>query len=333
MPEVAAEPERTAVARFLDVVSVAPRQTSGRLTLWPLVLRSEPAPRVSPRYVALEDAVASGAASVTELTKDGAESLLRIENQGELPVLGLFGEELRGGLRDRCVQRSFLAPPGGALDFEVRGVEEKRWARRLAERVAHRESPGRFEVGRELVAFGLRRRISQPPAPRAKRSRVVQTGVEDAALSAELRARLIRAGARSRTLCHADYAAAHAPGLAELCSAFHAVPDQVGFLSGLDGVVIAVELIGRPEVFVRVFERMLRSYALDALGAPPAPGGRSLGAPRFATPAALLKALAGARVGCAPARGLGCDLRLDGPGLAGAALAARQLVHLCAFVA
>ena len=99
--------------------------------------------------------------------------------------------------------------------------------------------------------------------------------------------------------------------------------------------VAGLEAIGRPDVFASSFRALLHSYAIDAVdasllrqidgAAPTAPA-------RFDGPEPFLEALARAPLTAAPSLGLGQDLRVQGPDVAGCALHHEALIHLTAFL-
>ena len=114
--------------------------------------------------------------------------------------------------------------------------------------------------------------------------------------------------------------------------AFSLVERQIGFVAVIGGEVVGLEVMADAEIFTRSFETLLRPYALDARAAELARGGAdSVLDPLFDTPEAFLAALATSHAVASPTAGLGCGLRLAGPGLAGCALEAGGIVHLSAY--
>jgi hypothetical protein len=156
----------------------------------------------------------------------------------------------------------------------------------------------------------------------------------------EVERRVAASGARSATRAYADYASTRARDLDEIVAAFHAVPRQMGFVAAVGDEVTGLELVGRPEVFARVFPGLLRAYAIDAVdvallraGSPADRDPVDTHRRRFDAPEPFLAALAGARPVVGPSLGLGDDVRLAGAGVCGCALVAGDVVHLTAFPA
>ncbi len=106
---------------------------------------------------------------------------------------------------------------------------------------------------------------------------------------------------------------------------------QVGMMFAIDARVVGFDLFDCSETLRKLFPKLIRSYALDALDA-------SLGketeteAPSAADAAEFLKGVTQAKLETFPAIGEGEDLRLSARELTGAALAKKErVVHLSAF--
>ena len=82
------------VATALASVSCGVPLTVENLTMVPLVARRPSSPVFD--YVLLDDALASGAAEITEVSDEGSVPELRFVNRGASPVLVLDGQELLG---------------------------------------------------------------------------------------------------------------------------------------------------------------------------------------------------------------------------------------------
>jgi hypothetical protein len=161
----------------------------------------------------------------------------------------------------------------------------------------------------------------------------------------EVDAKLRRAGARSHTRAYADYLASRARDIADAEQRLaRAHPRQVGFVAAIGEAVAGLELVGRPDVFERVYRGLLGAYLVDAVDhdASEADLDRTASlrarreawrtrARRFETPDSFLRAVARARTRSAASLGLGEDVRLGGSDVSGCALFAGEVVHLTAF--
>jgi hypothetical protein len=111
--------------------------------------------------------------------------------------------------------------------------------------------------------------------------------------------------------------------------AFSLVESQIGFIAAIGSEVVGLEVMADLEVFARSFDTLLRPYALEADAARGKPD--AVLDPLFDSPERFLAALGQSHAVESPTAGLGRGLRLVGPGLAGCALEAGEIVHLAAF--
>ena len=322
-PLPSATSSSSAIAGFLDTVSLAPRQSHKLLTLWPL-LSSGNVSETGPAYVALADAIECGALEVRERKQGASVPLIELVNHGGTAVLVLFGEELRGALQNRIANASFLVPAHDTLEINVSCVEQGRWGGRAM-----------FRAARSVVSSSMRRKMAAKVA--SARSRGRSFDADQSEVWSEVGERLALSGTDSRTSSYEDYLGTRRRDLDEAARAFRSLPGQVGFVAAIGDQIAGVEAIGRQAVFARAFDGLLRAYLIDAVDAPQLRpreqqpvGGIAAG---FDAPEPFLAALAAAPASEGPSLGLGRDVRLRGGGVAGCALVLEPaaLVHLTAF--
>ncbi len=94
------------------------------LTLFPLIRRRVPIQELD--YLLLEDGIAQGKVRVTELHAGGSVPELRLENNADLPVLLVDGEELVGAKQNRVLNLTILAPAKHTTVIPVSCVEAGR---------------------------------------------------------------------------------------------------------------------------------------------------------------------------------------------------------------
>jgi hypothetical protein len=145
----------------------------------------------------------------------------------------------------------------------------------------------------------------------------------------EIAARASKMEADSLTRAMAAVYEKHATALEEHVRAFECARLQSGMAFGIDGRAVGLDLFDHPVTFSRLFPKLLRSYALDALEAT-----------KISTPAVtaqssiddVLRHIAAAPSFAEPAVGLGKDVRFSGEVFSGAALwADNRFIHVCAF--
>jgi hypothetical protein len=309
---------------FLSHVHLAPRQAHKSLTLWPLVTDDGGASAAGPAYVALGTALAKGDVLVDEVDESGSVPNVRVTNKGDVAVLFLFGEEIRGAKQNRVANASFLVPGKSDVVLDVSCVEAGRW---------NRPSGARFEGSDGLLSASLRRPMAQQVTQ--SRARGERFHADQGEVWHQISERIQLTGTASGTEAYADYRDSRSTDLDELTKAFHPLEGQVGFVACIGEEVAGLEAIGRPEVFAADFPALVRAYAIDAVDAALVrklenrPERRA----RFNAPEPFLAALAGAPVMRGSSLGVGEDLRIEAATVAGCALAHEGIVHATAFPA
>jgi hypothetical protein len=93
------------------------------ISVFPLF--SEPAGHV--QYRVAEEALSGGSATVEEISEAGSVPDLLVDNRGDIRILLLEGEELRGAKQNRILNTSVLVAAHSKLHIPVSCVEQGRW--------------------------------------------------------------------------------------------------------------------------------------------------------------------------------------------------------------
>lgn len=286
---------------------------SGALTLF--LLSGEDA--VVLPLLTLGEALEHGVAVVRE-----ARDYLHVtlDNLGDLPVLCLGGDLVKGGMQDRVLRRdTLLTPRQVGLEVEAFCVEQGRWGGRSG------EDSGRFGTALRMAPAQLRRHLV--------------VGTEQDEVWREVEQTQKRLG-RSRGRAMRDARSASSLGLSldllelqeELWRLAAPLEEAAarskarGYLAHIEGVGWQMEWFATPALWQANAPRLLRALAVEALGAVPgearAPGTKE--ARRWLAAMALLgergKSHAGAAVRQERERGgraLVLLCRPDGGGLHG----------------
>jgi hypothetical protein len=295
----------------LDGLQVGPPTTFKKLTVFPL-LRST---STMPAYLTLAEAIAEGVARVTEVSQGGTVSELRVVNSSDRPVFLLDGEELIGAKQNRVVNLSILVPAKTDLNIPVSCVEMGRWAYRTPELAS---SP------HAMYATGRARKVSRVSGSlRAGARSGDQSEVwEGIARTAALM------DVASPTSAMSDMYDQYATSIDDYVAAFHASDDQVGALFAIGPRIYGFDLFDAPATMRTYHEKLVRSYALDALGKHDVAD-----EPATAEGAQqMLDTTAQAAAESYPALGLGIDVRVGEEDVVGAGLLwDEHMVHLNAF--
>ena len=288
------------------------------LTFTPLLRRENPAPD----YRTLDEVLADKQARITELSESGSVPELQFVNDGDFPVFLLDGEELLGAKQNRILNLSILAPAKQTLKVPVSCVEAGRWNRQSAEFAA---------APRAHYAAGRARKMEQ----------VSYCMMESAGSShysnqgevwRDISAKSARMDVHSPTSAMSEIFETHKDSVEDYVSAFSAGENQVGGVFAINGRALGLELFDSPETFQKLFPKLLRSYALDAVEKPAETASESPSLSARSEAEALLEAIKTAKRERFAAVGLGEDVRLKADGIAGAALEYEdRLVHLSAF--
>ena len=300
------------IAPELEILSLGAPQQFRHLALFPLL---HPAPR-APFYLTLDEALAQGAAQVTEVSGAARVPELCLVTKGDRPVLLLDGEELIGAKQNRVLNLTVLAPARGELTIPVSCVEQGRWATvsdsfRAAPRV-------QYAAGRAAKAASVGANLA------AGRGAVSDQG----AVWANIAGKSARMCFASETNAMADLYQHAAADLDGYLRAFTALPGQAGAVFALAGRVVGLEVLYSPDTFATLLPKLIQSYALDAIEIP---GDRSpLPPPDSAV--SLLRHVAAAEARESPGIGLGQTLRLETSTTVGTGLLYEAaLIHLAAF--
>jgi hypothetical protein len=175
---------------------------------------------------------------VSERTGHAVVSELVLTNGGGRPALVLEGELLEGGQQHRVAARSALVGAGQAVVLDVRCVEEGRW----------HGAGGHVRGGRR--------------APVAVRAAEDQGRVWDRVRRYEQQ----YDASGTHSLLDATRRA-EARGVAAVQD-LRPLPFQAGVLVGIGGQPLLLEAYDSPRTFSHAWDALLRSVALDAVGAP-----------------------------------------------------------------
>ena len=274
-----------------------------------------------PAYLTLGEALAHGSFSITEQSESGSVEQLVALNDGAKPVLLVDGEELIGAKQNRIINLTVLVPARTKMKIPVSCVEAGRWDYNSAvfSEADHFYNARNRARKSSRVSSNLERGLGR----QANQSAVWQE-------VGELRDRVAGSHSPSGALDHAYRD--HSKTLNQYVGAFRVAADQVGAVFAIDGEVVGLEAFDSTRPYQVVADKLIRSYALDAIAADretrthekAATGGEDKAAESEATPtvsptaaAEFIAGLSDVEANSYPALGLGEDVRFgtgDDPG-------------------
>lgn len=192
----------------------------------------------------LETSATAGLA-ITEVDEEGSVSALKVSNPLDRPVLLFEGEMVTGLKQNRMISRPLLVPARiEAMTVPVSCVERGRW-----EWTDQQLSPSSH---------------ASHPSLRAAAHRGGQGAVWD-----EVDATMSRHEVRSSTRASEDLYAHESGRLGEYVHSLPLQDGQCGSLVLIDGEAVCVDWVSRLEVHETLYPKLLRGYALEALGTAP----------------------------------------------------------------
>lgn len=266
-------------------------------------------------FVTLDEALARGLIDLEEVSEAGSVNELRVVNKADTGVFILDGEELVGAKQNRIANASFVVPPGQPTVIDVSCIERGRWAYN-SERFSTSGSVF-ASTGRRSKMEDVTGELSVSGRFRSDQGRVWK----------EVDGYLDRTGTISTTDSFVDVHAALKERVDAAVAAFRSVPGQVGALVSVAGQLIGLDAFGQASAWAALFPKLLRSYAVEALGRSDADYVGS-----SADPPSFLRRLAAAPMTQFDSVGEGTDVRTQGSGVMASALVIRdQVLHLAAF--
>ncbi len=238
-----------AIHDFMETLKQGGKQGHLNLALFPLLT----ADGGDPDYLILEEALAQGVVEIREVSEGGNVPELKLINKSSEKVLVVDGEELVGAKQNRIVNATFLIAGNTEVIIPVSGVEQGRWSYRTH----------KFASGEKVM----------PPSLRLKHQREVAMSLDEGIgyrsnqgmIWSELAAKSDRMAVHSSTGAMADLFEGQKDRLGEYLKAFRLVDCQVGALFAMNGKVVGLECFGHQQTFGRFFQKLVQSYALDAL--------------------------------------------------------------------
>ena len=273
-------------------------------------------PETSAEYVTLRQALAEGTLEVGEVSEEGRVTELLFINRGDTRVLALDGEHLAAaGLKqDRVTAIPFEIERFATLRVPVCCVARNMWGVR-----ASRWTGDCDFVAERAVRLAMKR--STLASMRAGMGVYADQGAVWSGVESLHRRHATVSGTRAMK----DVYAAKKAGLTQLLRAFPCEEEQVGVLVIQGQQVVGLDYVSQPNQYREIHERLLRSYALEALVSDSAPGDGSLAE-------TFLEGVAGLHGEPFDSIGLGSDVRYVGDGVLGHALVVDgRVVHASLF--
>lgn len=272
-----------------------------------------------PKYITLAEALEQNLFAVTEVSQGGSVTELKVANRADRPVLILDGEELVGAKQNRIVNASILVPAKSEIVIPVSCTEQGRW--NYVSASFRHSGHVMAQKARAFKSAAVSANLSRGMGFRSDQGQVWQE-VEE--LSRKM-------GVNSPSAAMTDVFKYHSKGLEGYLEAFPCRVGQAGLAALIGGRMAGLDFVSRPEAYLVLHPRLVRSYALEAMaddrGRPEDPDAESAAG----LVAEFIRAAAATDGRRHRSEGLGWDWRLEGGEVAGAALVHRRAVIHTAF--
>ena len=203
-------------------------------------------------YIGFKTALSEDTFAVEELNEGGVVGFLRVVNSGLRHVLLLDGEELSGAKQNRVLNTTILAAANSHLAIPASCTEQGRWSYMSSQ----------FAESFSVAPPRIRRSNQSAMADSLRHTGVLCSNQSE--VWSRVREISDEAGVHSSTAAMRDIFEERLPILDEIVGRSTASVDQVGLVATVNGSVLGMDVISRPEVYRLLHPKLARSYVLDA---------------------------------------------------------------------
>lgn len=281
-----------------------------------------------PEYVTLREAIERGVFTVTEVSEGGSVPELMVVNKGDVAVLLLDGEEVRGAKQNRILNTTILVGPQSTIKVPVSCVEHGRWSYQERE---FKESGN--VMHREMRALNVRRVSESLASVKQFRSNQGEIWDKVSELACDMKV-------PSATGAMNDVYQAKGADLEGYLKSFRLANGQKGILVFVDGRPAGMDFVSREAAFATLFPKLVKSYAMEAMvlterrkhGRGKDDAAKAMAKPSADEAREFLKRAAASEEKKYESVGLGWAYRYAGTDVVGSALAFNEsVVHMAFF--
>jgi ARG and Rhodanese-Phosphatase-superfamily-associated Protein domain len=289
-----------AIPQLFHRVSIQPPRSANGLQVFGLRIESPGALH----YETLDEALNRHDLEVTEINEGGSVPTLKVLNKSEVRIFLMAGEQLIGAKQNRVLNTSMMVEGKTETAIPVSCVEQGRWGYRSAKFGSHGTS------SHSKLRHKMTRSVSESyltcAAPRSDQGEVWS----------EVHRKLDAMGSTSMS---AELEQTYMDSQVRLDSVLLDLPAPEGCNGAvfvLHGKIAGLDVFDQAETLAKLWPKLLRGYAIDALEQTPATADE-----RSATDIeAWLKKIDRVKPKPFPSPGLGEDVRFNGADIVGAGL-------------
>jgi hypothetical protein len=236
---------------FIGCLTVGDAQTFNQLVIKPIFINTD----FSLPFLTLEEAFLKDVIEITEMSEGGSVSELLVKNNGDLDVIIIEGEELRGAKQNRIVNTTIIVPAGQEIIVPVSCVEQGRW-----NYVSRKFSPG------ENVLYSSLRQKSHSSVTRSlRRCHVARS--DQSEIWSDISQKAARLETPSETDAMSDilFLRVSPETESDLLEEIQYQDKQIGFLAFVNGGFAGGDVFGSTGLCEKQMKKLLRGYYLDAV--------------------------------------------------------------------
>ena len=237
---------------YLKAFEMGLGATHKNMTVFPLFFEGD----AGHQYLCLDAALEKSLIEITEVSESGDVPNLKVSNKGEIPILILAGEELVGAKQNRIVNATFLVAGHASIKIPVSCVEAGRWHYRGKE----------FQSKKRMSSPQLRTKVENDVKFAIKEGRGFRANQGE--VWDEIAAKSARMSVHSPTGAMSDIYESYDDQLKQYTKQFSMAPNQKGFLVFIHNQMAGMELVDSQDSLANYFDKMMQSYALDAIDLP-----------------------------------------------------------------
>lgn len=200
-------------------------------------------------------------ANVVTVHETGEVSELQIENTGNRPIYVQAGEIVKGGKQDRTIQQDLVVPgQSGRLPLKSFCVEQGRWAKRGGETANKFSSANNMLATKELKLAALKRGNQSGVWREVARTQSKLSESTDENVAANQSATSLELSMENEKLVKLveEYVAA-------LTDAPEGKKNVIGLGIAVNGEVMSVDIYAAETLFRKVYPKLLRAAAMEAI--------------------------------------------------------------------
>jgi len=233
----------------LQQLEIGPARVAGGLQI--LGLYWTPSQPIN--YLTLDEALGSGQFEVSEITEGGSVPTLTVLNKADTLIFLMAGEQLIGAKQNRVLNASILVPAQSQIPIPVSCVEAGRWSYR---------SRGFGSSG--TASHGKLRKTMHSHSTKSYRAMGTPTS-EQGEVWSEVSRKLDAMQSMSPSSALEQVYVDRSKQLEEIQQQLTVPERACGAVFAINGQICGVDLFDKHETLAKLWNKLLRAYALDAL--------------------------------------------------------------------